>query len=370
MKDKKLIRVLHYIPYFNYGGIENLIININKNIDLNKVQFDYLVEKDIPKKYRILIENNGGKIYKICDMSNKIIFKHIKELIKVLKENKNSILHCHYVDGRPFILPIAKILGIKRRILHIHAKNFSTKSHYFIRKLFMKSNIIFSTDYMACSDEAADKMLGNKISQKTKVIFNGIDIEKFKFNENNKKEILNQYNLNGKIVLGQVGRFGDLKNQIFSVKVLNEINKKYKNNNFCLMLVGDGPSKEKIMHKVKQHNLQDKVIFTGIQNNIKKYLDAMDLFLFPSISEGFGIAAIEAQANNLTCFVSDGIPEIVNCGKCRFFSIDGTEKMWADEIIKYFSEKTNFELSLEKLKRFDIKSIATEFEKEYLKGDI
>lgn len=368
--NKDIVRVLHYIPYFNYGGIENLIININKNINLNKIQFDYLVEKDIPENYKILIEKMGGKIYKISDMSNKNFFQHIKELIKVLKRNKDSILHCHYVDGRPFILPFAKILGIKRRILHIHAKNFSTKSYYFIRKLFMKSNLIFSTDYMACSKEAASEMLGRKNLKKTRLLYNGIDIEKFQFNENNKKEILNQYHLNGKIVLGQIGRFGDLKNQIFSVEVLNEINKKDIDNNFCLMLIGDGPNKEKILNKVEGYNLQDKVIFAGMQKDVKKYLDVMDLFLFPSISEGFGIALVEAQANGLTCFVSNGVPKIVDCGKCKFLSIDHTKELWADEIINYFANGSDLKLDLKGLERFNIKKIAEEIEKEYLKGDM
>lgn len=363
MKDKGEIRVLHYIPYFNYGGIENFIIKLNENIDIEKIKFDYLVEKDIPEECKNIIKAREGKIYKIPDMSSQSFFQHIKVLIKVLKINKDSILHCHYVDGRPFILPLAKMIGIKKRILHIHAQNFSTNSHYYIRKLFMKFNMLFSNNYMACSTEAAERMLNKKNAKKAQIVYNGIDIKNFKFDENNKSVILKKYNLKEKIVLGQVGRFGDLKNQIFSVEVLNEISKRDTKNVFVLMLVGDGPNRRKIEEKIEEYNLKNKVIFIGTQNNVKKYLDAMDLFLFPSLSEGFGIAVIEAQANNLTCFVSEGVPKIVNCGKCKFLSINHTEQLWADEIVRYFNNKLKFELDLEKLERFNIKKIASELEK-------
>ena len=107
-----------------------------------------------------------------------------------------------------------------------------------------------------------------------------------------------------------------------------------KNNKVKLMLIGEGPNKEQIFNYVKQRKIEDYVVFTGIQENIPAYMAAMDMFLFPSKKEGFGIVAIEAQSTGLPVIASDSVPRETGCTELIEYLPLTNEEAWIAKIDK------------------------------------
>ena len=132
-----------------------------------------------------------------------------------------------------------------------------------------------------------------------------------------------------------------------------------KNNIYKLILVGDGELKEQLIKKSKQMKIEDKVIFYGNSSNVNELLQAIDLFVMPSLYEGFPISLVEAQTAGLKCIVSDNITKKVNItGLVKFVSLKDDEQIWAENIIKEGNyNRTNMSLIM-KEKNFDEKDIS------------
>ena len=130
------------------------------------------------------------------------------------------------------------------------------------------------------------------------------------------------------------------KSQTFIIDIFNSIQR--KSENVELWLVGDGEWREKIEKKVEKLELQKKVVFWGKRNDVSNIMQGMDVFLFPSLHEGFGIVLIEAQCSGLYCLASiDTIPKEVNITetvKFIFFKMKMRRDM-GREIIKIFEKR-------------------------------
>jgi glycosyltransferase involved in cell wall biosynthesis len=107
-------------------------------------------------------------------------------------------------------------------------------------------------------------------------------------------------------VIGHVGRFDPLKNHAFLVKAAAEVVQRRPDSR--LLLVGDGPLRGEILDQARELGIADRVIFTGTRDDVPNQLSAMDVFVFPSISEGLGLAVVEAQAAGLPCVISSAVP--------------------------------------------------------------
>ena len=137
--------------------------------------------------------------------------------------------------------------------------------------------------------------------------------------------------------------------------------------NSKLLLVGTGPLEEEIKEKLQNLKIEDKVIFTGFATNVNEYLQAMDVFIMPSLYEGLPITAIEAQASGLPCFLSKYVitPEAKITDDLMFISLNDQPQEWAKKILsKNLSRKDN----REKIKKagYLIEDTADELQKFYL----
>jgi len=162
---------------------------------------------------------------------------------------------------------------------------------------------------------------------------NGIDTERFDFNEVSRSKIRGELNLGNNFVIGQVGRLVPVKNHIFTIELFAEILKKCDE---CrLLIVGDGPLEGEIREKAKELNVSDKVVFTGNVRNPEEYFSAMDTLLLPSLFEGFPLTVVEGICSGLHCFVSDKIPgEVKISNLVEFISLDCEKEAIADMILK------------------------------------
>lgn len=334
-----MIRVLHVVNIMDRGGIETLLMNVYRKIDKNKIQFDFMVFASKKGEYDEEILKLGGKIYYIPPRSEGII-NNYKKLYKFIKnKNQYNIIHMH-VSSLSYIAPleIAKLLKVKTRIIHAHSsKGPNGKIHKILHKINQKRIKKVATHYLTCSDLASKWMYDEYIDpDKIILIPNAIDSEKFEFNNNIAKKVKMQLQIENKLAIGHVGRFAYPKNHEFILEIFKCVQELVEDS--VLILVGDGELKSGIEQKVNRLNLNDKVIFTGIREDINELLQGMDIFLFPSHYEGLPVTLVEAQASGLKCVVSDSITkQVAITENIQYISLQTSQEEWVKAILKYNS---------------------------------
>lgn len=353
-------RILHIVPNMNMGGLETFIMNVYRNIDRNKIQFDFLEHYKEESFYDKEITNLGGKIYHFTFRNDNNIFKYIYNLNNFFKEHKEyEVIHCHMESIGALIFVIAKIHGINIRIGHAHTNSTSNNLKGIIKRITSSFFKYTTTVNLACSKEAGKYLYFNK---KFTVIPNGINFDKFKFNKEKRTQLRNKYNLNNKFVIGHVGRMDKAKNQLFLIDVFYEYQK--SNSKSILVLIGDGELKNEIVLKVKDLNIEDKVLMLGVRSDINDIYSMFDLFLFPSLYEGLGIVLIEAQINGLTSLVSKNIPRSTKISdSIKYLPLD--KDKWVNEIKKIVKRRNKIVYNTKK-DDYDIKNVVKTLTKIYV----
>ncbi|QUG40594.1 glycosyltransferase family 1 protein [Psychrobacillus sp. INOP01] len=365
-----MIRVLQIVGAMDRGGIETFLMNIYRNIDRNKVQFDFLVHTDKKCAFDEEIKSLGGNIFSVVPRRQGY-FKNKKSLDEFFKTNNEyKVVHQH-LSSLTYVEPLraAESNNILCRIVHSHnTRQGGSKIHKYIHRINQFSIKSYATDYFACSDLAAKWTYPKKLynDHKFKVINNGINSEKFIFHQAIREQKRKELGIVNKFVIGHVGRFHPQKNHDFVIDVFKKIHDKNKDS--VLMLVGDGEHRLRIERKVKDLGLSRSVIFTGVRTDVPELFQAMDMFLFPSLYEGLGIVLIEAQASGLKCFTSDRVvPKEVKMSNIllNFISLEQSPQKWADEILKCKGYARKDTTDIIKKAEFDIHPIAEELQKWY-----
>ena len=351
----------------NLGGIETYLINYYRKLNKDNIQFDFT--NIYPNKlcFQDEIEQLGGKIYKVSNYY-KHPFKYIKEVKKIIRDKHYKIIHCN-MNSAVMLYPLiaAKFAGAKIIIAHAH-NNSSDKGIiktilHNINKHFIP---LFVNNYFACSEESAKWFFTSTIikNKKYEVIKNAIDTKKFEFNVEKRIEIRKKLNIaENTLVIGHVGRFATQKNHTFLIDIFKEIQK--KKNDSKLILIGIGPKQDEIKEKVKKLELEENVLFLNNRNNVNEIMQAMDVFVLPSLYEGLGIVLVEAQSSGLPSVTTDEIPTIAEVSN-KFYrlSLKKTAKMWAETILKCQEEINNREQN-EKCKLYDIEKCILDLEEKY-----
>ena len=353
-------RILHIVPNMNMGGLETFIMNVYRNVNRNKIQFDFLEHYQEESAYDKEIIELGGRIYRFSLRNDNNIFKYIINLNKFFKEHQEyKIIHCHMESIGALIFFIAKLHGIKVRIGHAHTNSTNKNLKGVIKRIISKPFKYTTTLNLACSDEAGKYLFKHK---KYIVIPNAIDIDKFKRDEKARKELRKKLKIDNEFVIGHVGRMDKGKNQLFLIDVFNEYLN--VNSNAKLVLVGDGEDYNKILNKVNELNISDKVIFTGVRHDIDKMYSVFDLFVFPSLYEGLGIVLIEAQVNGLRCLVSDTVPKTTKVSDgIKYLSLKDYS-LWVKEIVKNQNKDNDIKYN-KLLDDYDINLLVKKLEKIY-----
>ncbi len=346
-------RIAQMLYSMGMGGVENFLMNIYRNIDREKYQFDFILQTNERSYFDDKIEKLGGRIFRIPRFERHPI-EHIKELKKILKENEYIAFHRHTASSTVFVdLLVAKECGIKRRIVHSHNTSHNQKM---LNSIFKKTLYSSATKHLACSKEAGKWLYGDR---KFEVLNNAINCDKYEFNDDIRKKYRNEFKLDDStIALCHIGRFNEQKNHRYLIKIFSELcraNKEYR-----LFLCGDGALKEEIENMCKQENIMDKVVFLGVRDDVNNVLQAMDIFLFPSLYEGLGIVLIEAQMTNLPSIVSSEIPKeaIYNDNVIQLEINDEDITKWCKEIknVKIDNARRNMK-NKELIMNYDVKSI-------------
>ena len=364
----KPIRILQITGGMNMGGIENFIMNIYRNIDRTKVQFDFLIHQEEKQIFEDEILSLGGKIYRIPSFGKLGHFGYLKTLHKFFKEHlEYKVVHSHYNTVSGIILREAKRCGIKERIAHSHT---SYPKYRFIEKIYKSYSKFLinpnSTKKFACSKRAGEWLYG--VNSDFKVINNGINPREYKFNQDLREEVRSELNIKDKeILIGHVGRFSEEKNHSFLIKIFNELLK--KNKNYILALVGTGDTLDTIKKEVEKLNIDKNVKFLGVRKDVNRLLQAFDLFMLPSIFEGLPVTLIEAQGAGLKCFISNTVTKEIDleCGLIEFINLNKSPKEWADIIDKNREYERKDTVEALRSHGYDMTQNAKELEDLYIK---
>lgn len=334
------IKLAFFEDKFGVGGIETFIINVCSNLDLNKYEITLIVINKITNQYDEILRKLNVNVVEIVKHIEVNPIKRFREGVplfdKFIKIYKPDIMHFNLSDAVDLLyVNIAKKNKVKIRIAHSHNSSVNSikkKIAHYIFKIFLQDCPNY---YFACSSKAAKWLFPKKVYKKEKyeLIHNAIYLNEFKYDKSIRESMRQQLNWNDKVIYGNVGRFNKQKNHKFLIDIFYFI--AHKEPNSRLVLIGDGELKNDIECYSIEKGLKDKVIFYGNSKEVPKLLQAMDLFLLPSLYEGLPFVLVESQAAALPAVISDTITKEVKCTDyIKYMSLYEKPEKWGDLAIE------------------------------------
>lgn len=365
-----MVRVLHSVSNMDRAGIETMLMNYYRHIDRDKVQFDFLCNKTKPGAYDEEVKSLGGRIFHTPGLNPAKLPQYMNYMRGLLSEHPEyKIVEAHNGAFGVYALHGAKLNNVPVRIYHAHGASITKDWKMplkLICKKFLPNNM---THHYTCGIEAARCYFGNKAVEAGdyELIPNAIEVQRFTFNPIVRERIRSEYNLDGKHVLGHVGRFMTQKNHTFLLDVFAEVVK--KDDLATLICLGDGELMPEMKEKAKALGIEEKVVFVGNVGNANEWYQAFDAFILPSIWEGLPVVGVEAQAADLPCIFSDGVTtEIGLSTKAVFVPLTESKEKWVNAIENGFAQKERVDRSeLIRENNYDIETEAIKLQERYLK---
>ena len=300
----------------------------------------------------------------------KTIFEYQKALDGFFNTHSEyKIIHGHMLSTAFIYQGIAKSYNVPIRIAHSRCgSRTQITPGNMVKEFFKRLTRFYVNEQFAVSKTAAVSAFGTRSlkQQKVRIIPNGIKTSNYLFNHVLRSKVRKEMDLDGKFVVGHIGRFQEQKNHDFIIDIFKQIIKRHSNS--VLVLVGNGELKDKIEDKVCNLGLTDCVIFTGVRSDVPMLLQAMDVLLFPSLFEGLPGVVLEAQAAGLPCVISDRITDEVKLTDLvEYHSLNRGPEYWASKVLNYFPTRERLNMYNEIVEAgFDIESVANWYEHFYL----
>lgn len=359
--DEK-IKIAMVTNHFGITGISTVILNYCKELEHHKYDLTVIAGQPIAEENRKECTENGIHLIELPSRHQESA-KHYVGLWKVLKKNHYDIVHVHGSSSMMAIeLTIAKLAGEKIRIAHSHNTMCpNMKVHKILNPYFRK----IYTKALACGKLAGDWLFGEN---EFEILPNGFHTELFAFDEMERKRVRRELDIEGKLVVGHIGRFNEQKNQAYLIKVFEQVAK--VRSDAVLLLVGTGPDFDKIKEIVENSLYKNRIILYGVTKETRAMYSAMDVFALPSKYEGLPVVLLEAQITGLPCIVSDRVTKEVDFGDINWLPIDVDPKRWAGTIltVKYRSEQKRVAYRINHLcqiKTYDIDQSVRQLDKIY-----
>lgn len=321
-----MTKVLQVIRSMGYDGIANFVMNYYRHIDRSQFDFHFTSCSRTPDRFEDEIIDLGGTIHRLPSRNRKPL-DYMRELYRLLKQEHFDIVHIEQNSASMAMdALVCRLCGVRVIIGHSHNTNCNTLWQHYLFKPFVNSLV---THRFACSEEAGEWVFGKKAP--FHIIKNAIDASKFYYNEHIRVDIRHDLSLEDKFVAGFVGRLEEQKNLFRYLDIFARIMQKHEDS--VLLLVGEGTQKKDLQQYAMDKGIASHCIFTGRRNDVHDLMQAMDIFLLPSLYEGSPVVCIEAQAADLPCIVSTAVPAPNITGKCSYLSLECTNDEWAEAIL-------------------------------------
>ncbi len=304
--------ILHIAAKLDIGGAEKVARDIALYADPDAYQHHYVVFWPETGAYEPQLIGHGCKIFHIAP-PGKSYRVFLKELKRLMREVPYTAVHAHTMFNAGWAMWAAKQMKVPVRVAHAHSaldvkRSWVTHLYEAAMRLLILS---CATDLIACGEKAGIRLFGRRAYQnRAELILNGIDTERFRFEEQSRCRMRSQLGLENRFVIGHAGHLAAVKNQQYLLKLMPEILKHRPD--AILLLLGEGPDRPMLEKMIADLGLSDAVIMTGNVLNVPDYLNAMDVFAFPSLYEGMPLSIVEVQTNGLPCVLSSGVPEDVH----------------------------------------------------------
>ena len=333
----KPIRVLHVIGIMNRGGAETMIMNLYRHIDRSKVQFDFVENSSEPAVFDEEILSLGGRIFRCPHYNGKNHFTYVKWWNDFFKAHPKEypIVHGHLGSTASIYLSVAKKYG-SYAIAHSHSSGTDHSLHANLYQIMSYNTRNVADYFFACSEAAGKERFGSKVvsGDHYAVLNNAIDVNRFSYNPSVRNAVRDELGIGQiQLVVGHIGRYTKEKNHEFILKIFSELKK--MDSNARLLMVGDGTLRTHIMQMAEQASLSSDVIFTGVRSDVERLVQAMDVFVLPSLYEGLPVTMVEAQAAGLPCIISDKVPPecILTEGLVDIMTLSASPEAWAEKIL-------------------------------------
>ena len=367
-----MIYVLQKLRSINNGGIEAIVFGSTLKINDTNIEIAYCSDS-VPHcpKWENAVQLAGRRMYSLDKGLSGLRkrFCYISDFYRLCKKEHFDIVHIHMYGAYDAVYAVAaRLAGVKRVIRHSH---FGLGADYSILKKvcnsFFRTFSFMGNDICAaCSESAKHYMFSKKNAEKCILLHNGIETERFAYDEAVRQRVRCERDFDGAFVIGNVGRLDYQKNHSFLLDIFSELLKQKKNS--LLVIAGSGVLEDELKSKAAALGIAEKVVFCGNVENTAELYQAMDCFVFPSHFEGLAIAAIEAQTAGLKTICSDRVsPEEAITDLCSFMPLTASPKEWAEHIISQCNgyERRSYADEV-RAAGYDIKDTAKQLEKIYL----
>lgn len=327
-------RVLMVFTIMNRGGAETMVMNYYRHIDRGRLQFDFLVHRETPGIYEEEIRRLGGRIYRLPPISLSGLSAYKKEVARFFDEHPEyRLVHGHCSELGYWVYREAAARNIPFIAAHAHSSPLGMDKNSLPRFVLKHLMRPFLTHRFTCNELCGRWLFGRRGAKDAIVVRNAIDAAAFKYSPETRNRIRRDMGWEGHMVVGHIGNFSWPKNHEFLLRVFQAL--RVPHPEALLVLVGSGGEKEELVrNEAGRPEWGGSIRLLGGRDDVADLLQGMDVFVFPSWFEGFGIAMLEAQASGLPVVASDRVPEdgAVAPGHVSFLSLKEPPAVWAKKI--------------------------------------
>ncbi|WP_285269948.1 glycosyltransferase family 1 protein [Kaistella rhinocerotis] len=364
-----MARVLQVFTILNRGGAETNIMNYYRHMDRSKVHFDFLVHREEEAAYEAEIRQLGGQVFRLPPINPLKLHSYKTAVKKFFDQHSDyDIIHGQNSELGVYIYEEAKRRGIPVIIAHAHnapaLRDYDLK--FIFREYWKRRMRLSITHAFTCGKESAQWLFGRKLASRAFLMPNAVDTAQFKYQPSLAERVLKDLGKWNQLKLIHVGRFNKQKNHRFLLEIVAAL--RIIQPDFHLYLVGEGELLPDITAQIKTLGLENQVTLLGSRNDIPSLIQAMDVFLFPSLYEGLPVSLVEAQASGIQCVISDGIPAeaILVPENVTVVSLKNSASSWAEKIVQLDLSNRNDVSEIIKAKGYDIKENVVQLQNKYL----
>ena len=361
-----MVRVLHIMGCADAGGISAVVLNYYRFIDRSKVHFDIALTVPEAGQNARALEELGAKIF-FLPLKSQGLGLFQDALAELLQEGKYDAVHVHESETCYVALQVAKKLGIRCRIAHAHTCSPWEGWKGEVRRLSgILLNYPSATRVIGCGKRAGDRVFGkiNMKRSKALVLPNAVDTKRFVYDETVRREVRRELGVENAFVIGMVGRLSEEKNNGYALDLMPRILEEIPE--AVLVVAGNGPDEEKFREKTRQLGLERYVKQLGRRSDVERLYQAFDVYLLPSFTEGYPVAAVEAMSSGLPVMLSDRITRELEFGSAVTYLPLEKPEQWVQAVLLWKTDSGRASRQTEPEKNgLDIRQCAERLEKIY-----